>query len=383
MTAILEAILQFFKVVGTLINKDELMAPLATIINNSVMTAWNNVVRPTFANDHDGHPDDYELKRLIARAEHCTDLLEQAINLSDTDIEGDIRCYENLITIHEYLINAQSYSYETVHVGYSSWDASKLYENKYVKSKSLDKKAKEYRSQLISKYQNKIRDRKRDAFWLNYKSEYEFLKKELRKSTKERDKLVAAKTGYTKIERITAHMAEIEVILEKDRELKSRLEQSEKQFIANCEAFWEKLAADDGEYDAYLDKYPILKSAPDFALKRDEIRKLGYRSEIDFPTALVGTLCTLALAVFLIIVGSATDISFFGFLGWVCAIPCGIASIFLGKSFIEDIGDSRAAKNIYAQKVREYNATIDKMLAIPKYEGHVDRDKEIKIPAKL
>lgn len=85
LTVILQAILQFFKAVGTLINKDELMAPLATIINNSVIDAWNNVVRPTFANDHDGHPDDYELKKLIDRAGHCTDLLEQAVNLVETD----------------------------------------------------------------------------------------------------------------------------------------------------------------------------------------------------------------------------------------------------------------------------------------------------------
>ena len=157
LTAVLQAILQFFETVGSLINKDELMAPLATIINNSVMNAWNNEVRPTFANDHDGYPDDYELKKLIDRAGHCTDLLEQAIDLSDADDEGDVQRYKNLIAIHEYLINASSYSYETVHTGYSWVDGSSMYENKYVKSKSLTEEAKRQRRQLISTYQSKIK----------------------------------------------------------------------------------------------------------------------------------------------------------------------------------------------------------------------------------
>lgn len=157
LTAVLQAILQFFETVGSLINKDELMAPLATIINNSVMNAWNNEVRPTFANDHDGYPDDYELKKLIERAGHCTDLLEQAIDLSDSDDEGDIQRYKNLISIHEYLINASSYSYETVNVGNSWVDGHTMYENKYVKSKSLTEEAKRQRRQLISTYQSKIK----------------------------------------------------------------------------------------------------------------------------------------------------------------------------------------------------------------------------------
>ena len=41
----------------------------------------------------DGYPDDYELKKLIDRAGHCTDLLEQAVNLVETD-EEDIALWE-------------------------------------------------------------------------------------------------------------------------------------------------------------------------------------------------------------------------------------------------------------------------------------------------
>lgn len=158
LTAVLQAIIQFFEAVGSLINKDEIMSSLATIINNSVIDAWNNVVRPTFANDHDGYPDDYELKKLIDRAGHCTDLLEQAVNLVDIDDEDDIKRYENLIAIHEYLINASSYSYETVALEGSFWnDYQTRYENQYVKSKSLTDEAKRQRRQLISTYQSKIK----------------------------------------------------------------------------------------------------------------------------------------------------------------------------------------------------------------------------------
>ena len=383
LTVILQAILQFFNSVGTLIDKDELMEPLATIINNSVLSAWKNVVRPTFANDHDGHPDDYELKRLIDRAGHCTDLLEKAIDLSESDVENDIQYYQNLIVIHEYLINAQSYSYETVSVGNSWVDGSTLYENQYVKSKSLTDEAKRQRRQLISTYERKIRDKKKVGFWSRNSSEHKFLVEELDKSKAERNKLLKTNTSHTKIERLKKHMSEIEAILAKDRELTARLEQSEKRFIENCKEFWDKLSSDDGAYDAYLDKNPILKRVPELARQRDQLLQKGRSIENSTSGEFAGPLVACAAGVLLTIVGFVVEIPLIWLLGGALAIGAGIASYSAIQDFTAASASKRDQEAKYAKEVLEYNAIIDKMLAVPKYDGHVDRDQEISIPAKI
>ena len=388
LTAVLQAILQFFETVGSLINKDELMAPLATIIHNSVMNAWNNVVRPTFGNDHNGHPDDYELKRLIVRAGHCTDLLERAINLSESDFENDIQCYTDLIAIHWYLINAQSYSYETVHVRDSNWDGSPIYENKYVKSKSLTDEAKRQRRQLITTYEAKIKAGKRDVFWSGYSNEHTFLNKELDKSKTECDKLLKSNTSHTKIERIKKHILEIETILERDRELTSKIEQSEKRFIENCEAFWEKLSSDDGKYDAYLDQNPILKRAPEFVRRHDQLLRerqaIENEKKSNSPGALIILLLLFVPAVFMIIMAPKTTApDSFAIWGWIGAILWGIPVCISCKNFLGKKVSIRDKEKNYAKAVLEYNATVDEMHAVPKYEGHVDDDAKVKIPSRL
>lgn len=387
LNTILQAILQFYKTVGTLINKDELMVTLATIINDSVMNAWNNVVRPTFANDHDGYPDDYELKKLFDRAEHCTNLLEQAINLSESDIESDIKYYKNLIAIHEYVINAQSYSYETVQVGNSKWDGSAIYDNQYVKSKSLTFEAKALRRQLISKYENKIKTKKREGFWSNYSSEHKFLVEELDKSKTERDKLIKTNTSYTKIEHLKKHISEIETILEKDRELTSKIEQSEKKFIENCVAFWEKFSSDTGEYDKFLDQNPILKRAPELAKQRDQLLRI--RNSIDSEKKdlrqgpITAMSCLFVFSVLAIILGYAIEAGELQGIGWVSATLSVIIILLSFKSFLENISNIRRQEKDLQIKILEYNTIIDKMCAVPKYDGNVDRNVEIKIPSKI
>lgn len=153
----MQSLLQFIQKIGNgIIDKDELMSPLATLINNSVMNAWNNTIVPEYRNDSDGHPDDYAFKQLIERAGYCTDLLEKAIDLSDADDEADITRYENLIAIHQYLISSCSYEYKTVNAGNSWLDGSTIWENRYVKNLELNDNAKRVRNNLISEYRTKI-----------------------------------------------------------------------------------------------------------------------------------------------------------------------------------------------------------------------------------
>lgn len=316
LTVILQAILQFFKAVGTLINKDELMSPLATIINNSVIDAWNNVVRPTFANDHDGHPDDYELKKLIDRAGHCTDLLEQAVNLVDTDDEDDIKRYENLIAIHEYLINASSYSYETVALEGSFWnDYQTRYENQYVKSKSLTEEAKRQRRQLISKYQNKINSIKsataarvaaekaknKKEFWDKHSEERTIINDAIARLKQERARLSSANTGFNQIKLIDATLQKLTEIQNKERSSGQVFSAQERTTISELTKLWDKLKNMEAE-DAYFDKNPLLKeeSAIRNKLKEDKesLRKAQAPADEHWPIRIIGSIALIGLFIY-------------------------------------------------------------------------------------
>ncbi|MBQ4572623.1 MAG: hypothetical protein IJA80_05045 [Clostridia bacterium] len=164
-TGLLKAIGEVYKALilfttsvgGDIIDSNKLMAPIATIVNNSVMGAWNGNIVPEYKNDSDGHPDDYAFKRLITKAGYCTDLLEQAINLSEEDDAADIVRYENLISIHNYLINSCSYEYRTVEIVGNFWnDYQSSYENRYCKNLELTDAAKNSRRNSISQYRAKI-----------------------------------------------------------------------------------------------------------------------------------------------------------------------------------------------------------------------------------
>ncbi len=147
---ILAAMLEFIQQSHIIIPITEIMAPIATKINNSVIEGWNNVIEPDYKGD-DGHPSDYDFKRYIERIGYCTDLLEKAIDLCEEDDAEDITRYENLISFHESAISACSYehnyhSYTYTAGGYWSWD----------KSIELTEGAKQARRKLIADYKKKI-----------------------------------------------------------------------------------------------------------------------------------------------------------------------------------------------------------------------------------
>lgn len=122
------------------------MESFATIINNSVMDAWNNKIVPDYRNDDDsGHPGDFAFKQLLDQAGNCTVLLDKAIGLSDDDEEADIVRYENLISIHEFCISSCSWDYDFIG-DYKSWH----------KKLTLNDSAVRSRRTSISQYQAKI-----------------------------------------------------------------------------------------------------------------------------------------------------------------------------------------------------------------------------------
>ncbi|MBP5415965.1 MAG: hypothetical protein J6Y58_00400 [Clostridiales bacterium] len=155
---IINALIQFVTSIGAnVINKDELMTPIATKINNSVMDAWNKKIVPEYKNDRDGYPSDSAFRELISRAGHCVDLLEKANTLSDTDDAADVARYNNMIGIHKYVMNSCSYEYRTVEIkGNFFTDYQPSYENRYCKNLTLNESAKAQRNQLIGDYREKI-----------------------------------------------------------------------------------------------------------------------------------------------------------------------------------------------------------------------------------
>lgn len=148
-TSILNAMRQFIIQAGVIIPLSEMMEPIATQINQSVVQAWQNKILPDYKGD-ENRPDKYKWKQFIERIGHCTSLVAKAIDLCDEDAEADITRYENLIFFHEQAINSCSWDYEFVG-SFKSWH----------KEWSLTDEAKASRRKLIAQYKNKIEEIKK------------------------------------------------------------------------------------------------------------------------------------------------------------------------------------------------------------------------------
>ena len=150
LTSILSTVVTFLTQTGALIPMAEIMAPVATQINQSVVKAWQNVIWPDYngdPNDSDDRAGKYEWQTFIERLGYCTTLVEEAINLCDDDDEDDIQRYENLIFMHKAAIDSCSWDYNYINLGkiwYKEWQ--------------LTDEAKRARRTLISQYESKVRE---------------------------------------------------------------------------------------------------------------------------------------------------------------------------------------------------------------------------------
>lgn len=148
-TSILSTVVTFLSQTGVLIPLSEIMAPIATLINQSVVQAWQNVIWPDYngdPHDSDDRAGKYEWRSFIKRVGYCTSLVEKAISLCDEDDEEDIQRYENLIFIHKAANESCSWDYNITDWG-KSWH----------KEWSLTDEAKNVRRGLIRDYEAKIK----------------------------------------------------------------------------------------------------------------------------------------------------------------------------------------------------------------------------------
>lgn len=149
-TSILSTVVSFLRQAGVLIPISEIMAPIATKINESVVKAWKDVVWPEYngdPNDSDDRANKYEWQKFIKRVGYCTTLVEKAISLCSEDDEDDIQRYENLIFMHEKAIASCSWDYNLGTYGTKYWH----------KDWQLTNEAKNYRRGLIREYEGKIK----------------------------------------------------------------------------------------------------------------------------------------------------------------------------------------------------------------------------------
>lgn len=218
LTAILTTVVSFLAQTGALIPISEIMAPVATQINQSVVKAWQNVVWPDYngdPNDSDDRANKYEWQRSIERVGYCTTLVEKAINLCDDDDDEDIQRYENLIFMHKAAIDSCSWDYNITDWG-KSWH----------KEWMLTDAAKSARRQLISSYEAKIREikqakakkeaaekaKKRNEYWAAHAEEKAALEAErekLNQRIEDLEKKAAAVPGEDEIKALVKERDEL------------------------------------------------------------------------------------------------------------------------------------------------------------------------------
>lgn len=168
LTAILSTVVTFLTQTGTLIPISEIMAPVATQINQSVVKAYQNVILPEYKSERYPWPDDDDFRKFIERLGYCTTLVEKAIGICDDDDEDDIQRYENLIFLHKEAINSCSYDSQYADLD-EQWKVN-IYASKpglhpvprenrvYFKNLSLNENAVASRRRLISQYETKIKE---------------------------------------------------------------------------------------------------------------------------------------------------------------------------------------------------------------------------------
>lgn len=397
-TIILKTVTAFL-VKGISISISDIMSPVAEMINKSVINAYKSTIYPDYKSEKYPYPDDSDFSKYIERIDYCIQLVEQSIKLCDDDSEADIQRYKNLIDLQEYAINACSYDWEYSPVRLNSSNASQftskgynvdIYNNRiyFIKSR-LANSAKSCRRRKISTYESKIREIEADKFWSKHSEERKALTQELRKTKEKRAELNKAKKSYIKVKLLDQRIAKINAILEEDRAPTSQLEQNEKDFIKNCELFWNNLSAND-EYDEYVNNYPILKKADEYSLKRTAlIEKKGEIEnrkkertkynicKISFAFLALFSVVLLLFALFYL--NSFLLILFCAALAGFCFL-CVVAM----RRKVNEISaeEIRQMEDQYRKELAHYNKIIDAMNAVPKYTGVVN-SISVEIPEKI
>lgn len=108
LTTILSTVVDFLSQASVLVSIGEIMNPVASLINQSVVQAYKNFY-PDYKSDRYPYPDDDDWRKYINRLDFCITLVEKAIAISGDDEEDNIQRYENLIFLEKEAIESCSY----------------------------------------------------------------------------------------------------------------------------------------------------------------------------------------------------------------------------------------------------------------------------------
>ena len=183
--SVLAAGLNMWKRSGVLLqcasDSKELNEILAVKINNSAIDA-ERTVRQEYETANNGHPLQYNFQQLLSKEGQCFNLLQFATTL-DESRDGNIEIWRNMIRVHEYCMSACAYG----------WNVQFSY---YQKELTLSEDAVRIRkdeirklNQKISAAQERIRQRKNDAYWAAHVEEKNTLEKERNELADERERL--------------------------------------------------------------------------------------------------------------------------------------------------------------------------------------------------
>lgn len=167
--SIIDIIMDFAAQVGETIPPEEIMLPIATKINQSVVQSFRETVYPEYKSDDYPYPDKKDFRTFIERIGYCTTLVNAAIKLYGVDDEESMAYYENLLSLENYAVNACAY--DSQYHNYRQDSMPNLAVEMQVKNgcipdinnsrywfvaESLPDEAKKTRKQLMKDYQEKI-----------------------------------------------------------------------------------------------------------------------------------------------------------------------------------------------------------------------------------
>lgn len=369
---------------GIPISIEDILSPIIIIIDDATKKAYHTTIYPDYKSDEYPYPDEHDWRRYVARIDYCIQLLEQSVVLCKKDRDVNLQMWKDLIEFQNCAIN--SVSMDFTYVG-----DEKVYYQKY----RLADEARANRRKKIAKYQaeinsiesqikaeeekkqaekNALKSKKKSDFWSVHSEEKEYLENELRKAERERDKLIASGTGYTKCNMLGEYVKGIKEVLSAERDA-TAFSYADRNMLTCGKNFWSKLSALD-EYDEYLDKNPILKQAEVLAERHKQIKLTKYELKVNWDDSsrkarnwfIVGLITTVALIVEAILLSSL--------ILWLLVLVCACFSFVYGCFCIPYIVVSfraRRLKPVYKRDVKAYNASVDRMNAVPKYTGQMNK----------
>ena len=200
-SSIVNSVGRFITQTGVSIPTSDLLGPVATIINKSVVKAWSETIEPDYKGNGLDLPDRNDFYRIIDRIGYCTALVELAIKICDEDDEEDIQRYKNLIFLHKKALDSYGYDYEFWNYGSDNFQINNMinaikrdgnipdsrHDRYWFKVVGLTDAAISTRKQLIKKYEEKISSIESEKARKEAKEKAEKLRKEKEEAKKRFD----------------------------------------------------------------------------------------------------------------------------------------------------------------------------------------------------